>query len=136
MAIAMAKVRRLAVLQQDKEGLAAQLKTKNVTIKKLQEELIESMISDDVQSVNSGGRTFYLIADVSTAMVAGHSDEERKTVLHELGLDSLVKPYSASITAQVREWLKEEKAGGAGIPSVFEGLWKVTPYAKMGMRKS
>ena len=132
MAIPMAKVRRLAELTQDKEGLAAQVKKKNEAIKALQEELIEAMIREDTQSINAGGRTFYLIADVSTKMVPGHSDEERKAVLHELGLDGLLKPYASSVTAWVKEQLKETGA----VPEPFAKLWEVNPYSKMGMRKS
>ena len=137
MAIPMAKVRKLVELQQDKEGLAAQLKKKNESIAKISNELIDAMIRDDTQSINASGRTFYLIAEVSTKMVSGHSDEERKAVLHELGLDSLIKPYAQSLTAQVREWLKAEHAGESnGVPEPFLKLWEVNPYSKLGMRKS
>ena len=136
MAIPMAKVKKLAQHVMEKEALANQLKKKNEIITRLQDELIEAMIRDEVQSVGALGRTFYLISAVSTKMVPGHSDEERKDALIGLGFSQLIKPYSQSITAQVREWLKEEQAGGAGVPAEFLELWEVNPYAKMGIRKA
>ncbi len=92
------------------------------------------MIREETQSINAGGRTFYLIADVSTRMVVGHSDEERKAVLHELGLDGLLKPYASSVTAWVKEQLKEFDE----LPEPFTKLWEVNPYsnAKANTRHS
>lgn len=131
MAIPMAKVRRLIEIKQDLEGLLAQKKTKDAAFKKLADELIEAMLKDETQSITSGDRTIYLQSEISTKMVPGKTDDERKAALESLGLSSLIKPYSQSITAQAREWMNDKEE----IPAAFSECWEISTFSKLGMRR-
>ena len=132
MAIRMSSAKKLVELAKRKEAAAKVLRGINDQISKWENDLVDSLADNGVQSVSVDGRTFYLISEVSTKMVAGHTDEERKEALIGLGLDQLIKPYSRSITAYIKEQLKEH----GKVPAELERLWEVKPYSKLGNRKA
>lgn len=123
----------LRFLKERKEGLAAEVKENNESIKVCEERLAEMMINEELTRFNRGGLTFYVTIQLHASAVAGQQ-EALYAVLREQGAESLIKE---TVNANsLKSWVKEQREQNDDeLPEYLEGLVNVYERTIAGMRK-
>lgn len=129
MAIPMARVRKYVELQRKKDQLQAELRKVNQQQAAEAEVLIDRMTNDEVQSVNANGMTLYISTIRSAVLRDGKTVDDAKGALESLGYGDVIKPYSQSVSALLREWESEED-----IPAALSEVYQLTEVPRLGHR--
>lgn len=124
---------RYRELRAEKDALNARSKAVNADIEKVEAELVEAMLNEEMQKFDRNGQLFYLSTRTYASPVAQRAEELHRWLKNN-GYEDLVKETvnANTLSAFVREQLKEAEQ----LPPALAELLNVYEKTGVSLRKS